>query len=136
VILAAMRPDNVAIVRHVNEAWSRGDFSSVEVFDPRIEFETGIGGIDNEVCHGLAEMSRRWGEILRTYGSFRSEPEEVFAAGDKVVVFVISRFTPRGGGDVELTQRTGQVWTFCEGKAIRLALHGDREAALREAGLE
>jgi len=87
---------------------------------------------------GSTTVLRRWperGDILRSYGHFRTEVEEIIDAGDKVVVFTVPMMRPKGG-TAELSQRTAVVWTLPDGKAVRLALHGDRDEALQEAGLK
>jgi ketosteroid isomerase-like protein len=127
-----MSAENVEIVRQVHEAWARGDFSSTNLFDPEIEFET-IEGVGHGIYHGVEEMTRAWREIVKAYDSFRTDVEEILDAGDKVVVLTVPAMRFKGGA-TELTQRTAVVWTLCGGKAVRLALYSDRQAALREAG--
>ena len=129
-----MPEEYVETVRGVHEAWARGDFSRVDIFDPEIEFET-IPGVGHGVYHGLEEMGRAWADILRTYGHFRADVEEIIESGDKVVVFTVPTMRPRGA-DAELTEKAATVWTLRDGKAVRLALYSDRADALREAGLE
>lgn len=128
-----MSREDVEALRRLHEAWGRGDFSDVEIYDPEIEFVS-LEGVEPNVSHGLAKMSAAWRGVLGTYGRFRSELEEIFDAGDKVVVFTVSHFTVKGS-DTELTTRTAVVWTMRDGKAVRLVLYFDRDQALRDAGL-
>jgi ketosteroid isomerase-like protein len=39
------------------------------------------------------------------------------------------------GSDAEVWNRFFHVWTFAEGKIIRLSIHTDRDRALEAAGL-
>ncbi len=60
-------------------------------------------------------------------------PEEYIGLGDNVVVVV--RFVDRGReSGVPIDERLCHVWTVREGKAVRMAVHSDREEALRAAG--
>jgi|SRR5579859_3527464 len=132
-ILRSVSSENVEIVRRVHAAWARGDFSPVDAFDPQVEFET-VRGVGHGVYHGLDEMRRAWREILLSYGHFRTEVEEIIDAGEKVVVLTVPVMRIKGAA-AEVTQRTAVVWTMRNGKAVRLALHSDRDEALEEAGL-
>ena len=122
------------IVRRVHEAWARGDFSQVDVFDCDVEFET-VPGVGHGIYHGLEEMGRAWGDILRSYGRFRAEFEEIIDAGDKVLVLTVPVMQLRDSA-AEVKQKTAAVWTLRDRKVIRLALHNDRADAYREAGID
>src|SRR4051794_11270434 len=68
--------DNVAIVRSIYAAWSRGDFGSVEWADPEIEF-VAADGPDPGVSKGVAAMGARWGAWKAIWDSYRSEALDV-----------------------------------------------------------
>lgn len=128
-----MPSENVEIVRRAHEAWARGDFSPIDIFDPDVEFET-VRGIGHGIYHGLGEMAQAWREILSSFGEFRTEVEEIIDAGDRIVVLTVPVMRIKGA-TTEVTQRTAVVWTLRSGRVVRLALHGNRDEALEEAGL-
>ena len=94
--------------------------------------------------------SRRW-EAARSRGhdeirsylkslqedwvGFRHEPEEFFDAGDVVVAFLHTYAQGRGSGaDVEMS--VAHVLRFADGKCLGYVSYGDRDEAMRAAGLK
>jgi ketosteroid isomerase-like protein len=66
---------------------------------------------------------------------FRHEPEEFFDAGDIVVAFLQTYAQGRGSGaDVEMA--VAHVLRFAHGKCLGYISYGDREEAMRSAGLK
>ena len=71
----------------------------------------------------------RW---LSSWEEWRVEPEDFLASGDHGVV--LCRYTGRVRGSGVVTHGA-HLWTFREGKAIRLEVFSSRERALEAAGL-
>jgi ketosteroid isomerase-like protein len=128
-----MSQENVEVVRRVYEEWSRGDFSSGDVFDPDVEFDM-VDWPGQDKSRGLDEMRQSWKASLSAWEDFRAEPTEFIENGPHVVV--PTHVTARGkGSGAAVTAETATVWTLDSGKVIRLALHWDAAAAHEAGGL-
>ena len=130
-----MSEENVEIVRRVYDAWSRGDFSTGEYFDPEIDFEL-VDWPHPARSRGVDEMWRTWQTTLSAWDDFRAEADEFIDFGHNVLVLNSIRARGKGSG-AEVSAQTATVWTLDAGKVVRLALHWDtaqaREAAERPA---
>ena len=131
-----MSEDDLDSLRQVYAAWARGDFHvGAELFDPDIEFVVNPDWPDPGVYRGVREMRRAWGDYLRNWEDWRGEAQEFICAGERVFVAVRLRALGRDSR-VPVDTPGFNVWTIRGGKAVRLALHLDREQALRDAGVE
>ena len=128
-----MSADNLEIVRRVYDAWSHGDFSEGEMFDPEIEFEM-VDWPEAGKSRGLDAMRRTWGAALAAWDDFRAEAEEFIEAGELVIV--LTHVTGRGkGSGVEVSANTATVWGLGGGRIVSLRLYWDSAKALTAAGL-
>ena len=134
-----MSQENVEIVRRVYEAVARDDAKTVmALYDPDVEFDFSRGPLgsfmERGVYHGYDGI-RTW--IRERYEAWESMEEtcgDLIDHGDHVVSSVTSRGRGRSSGvDVEWTHYG--IWTFRDGKIIRVAWFGTREEALEAAGL-
>ena len=66
--------------------------------------------------------------------SFRNEAEEFIDAGDRVVVYVHLRGLLKGS-PFEVESKRADVYTFLDGKIIRIENYSDRGEALEAVGL-
>ena len=131
-----MSEDNLQAVRRVYAEWRRGNFSfKVDLYSPDLEWGwspefPGLAG----VYHDPAERSERLHEWLSPWEHWRVEPEDYIAHGDHVVV--LARYQGRGkGSGVDVDVQGAHVWTFRDGKAVRLEIFADRAKALEAVGL-
>jgi ketosteroid isomerase-like protein len=130
-----MSEGNVEVVRAVYEAMNEQDPSRAgELMDPDAEWIS-----DPRV--GMAPLRGRdaiLGYFLdqaEMFDELGVEVERLAAAGDKVTALV--RVTGQGqasGAAIDIS--IGHVWTLREGVVVRGEGYGDREEALRAAGLD
>ena len=73
-------------------------------------------------------------ERYETWATAEDDLEEVIDAGEQIVSVIVSRGRGRASG-AEVEQRHHGVWTFRDGKIVRVAWLGTREEALESAGL-
>ena len=92
-----MSQENVEVVRRVYEEWSRGDFSSGDVFDPDVEFDM-VDWPGQDRSRGLDEMRQAWQASLSAWKDFRAEPTEFIENGPHVVVPTTSLHAARAAG--------------------------------------
>jgi ketosteroid isomerase-like protein len=128
--------ENVEAVRRIHDAWSQGDFSSVDWADPEIVCRTPEGLLRQGVHRGVEAMSREWRGWLHTFEDFRSTPLEYYDAGDQVVT--INRFSGRGkASGVPLSEISGAArFVLRDGKVVEFEIYTDPKLALRDAGIE
>jgi ketosteroid isomerase-like protein len=130
-----MSRENVEKVRESIAAYNRRDFdAAVEFFDPEIEwvFPPSMGA---ESCHGPEEVKRLWRGVDETFEEFRLEPQEFLDAGDRVAVR--ARFHGRGkASGAEIAEEMfHHVFTFRNGRVVRIEHVTDWDEALEVAGL-
>jgi ketosteroid isomerase-like protein len=108
--------------------WSRGDFSRGDMFDPEMETETfGMGEpMRADTYDGFVEAMRDW---LRAWERpLKVEAEEFVTSGDRILALI--HWSGRGkGSGVPLEARGAHLWTFREGRAVRIEVYRDRDEA-------
>jgi ketosteroid isomerase-like protein len=129
---------NVEVVRGLYEEFTRGNWAAAAKFcDPAVEWrwtsdQMGLTG--QRSFHGLEEVGRAMAEWLATWESFWAEAEEFIDAGDRVVVCVHQHGRLKGSAAVlEATQ--ADIYTFLNGKIVRIENYADRAEALEAVGL-
>ena len=119
------------------EAFNCGDIErSLDGLHPEIEWHTYIvPGPGGGVYHGHDGVRELWADAKKVFGGFKNIPERVFEVGDKVVAFVrIEGVGTQSGIPVEA--RIAHLYSFRDGKVIRVESFEDRDEALRAAGIE
>ena len=127
-----MSQENLEIVRSIYRAVERGDYSSSEWADPDIEF---VAQYEERPLRGVVAMQRSWREFLSAWKDFKAKPEEIIDAGERVLVLEKVGGRGRGSGAPAEGSRSATLFTFREGRVVRLAQYTDRAEALRVAGL-
>jgi ketosteroid isomerase-like protein len=128
-----MAEENVESLRHVYAKWERADFTPrFELYAPDWEWGwsdefPGLGGVKRDPSN---ERLREW---LSPWEQWRVEAEEYIPAGEHVVV--LCRYTGRGkGSGVDVNSEGAHLWTFRDGRAVRLEIFSSRDRALAAAG--
>lgn len=98
--------------------------------DPEIEWSEGTEVPERRVYQGHEGVMRQQEQFEEAWESFRIEPVDFAASGDKLVVIVQLWGRGRGSG-VEVEARGAHLWEFRNGKAVRFEIYGDPERALR-----
>ncbi len=89
----------------------------------------GPGGGTYRGYDGVREL---WADVRNVFVDYRNDPEQMIEIGDKVVSFICIRGRGARSG-VEVEARIAHVFTFREGKILRVESFEDREDALRAA---
>jgi len=132
-----MSIENVERLRPVFREWGRGNFTAgMDLLDEDVVFVTFIPGSADEVTYrGLTGVADFLREFLGQWQNFTWTAEDFVPSGDKVLVAGHQRARGRhSGAAVEMTAFC--LWTFREGKAVRLQFFRDKSKALRAAGLQ
>ena len=129
---------NLDLVRSIVADWERGDFTSAEWADDKIEFVL-PDGPDPGSWTGIAAMGEAWGRRISTAESFRIEAEEFRELDDERVLVL----TPVGGRSkttgLDLGQMSGKgatLFHISNRKVTRLVPYFDRDRAFADLGLE
>ena len=124
---------NVEILRRAYAAFSKGRFA-LDHLDPNVVWDESRRQIDPAVHHGHAGARRVFESRVEVFDDFRVGAERFFDLGDRVLVF--SRVRGRGKeSGAEADARVASLYTFRGGKAVRVEYFGDRDEALRAAGI-
>ena len=130
-----MAEENVEIVRRLYEAMNAADEAAAEkliapdavwVSDPRVA-QPPLEGRDAVISF--------FNEQAEMFEGLRIDIERLFDAGDRVVAFVYITGEGRTSG-APMAIRIGHVWTIRDGTVVKGEGFGDRDEALRAAGLE
>jgi ketosteroid isomerase-like protein len=127
---------NVAAAKRIYEARNRGDVEAVlDEFDPGATWEPHLATLGGRPIRGHDEIRTYLESLQVDWVGFRHEPEEFFDSGDIVVAFLQTYAQGRGSGaDVEMP--VAHVLRFAGGKCVGYVSYGDREVAMRIAGLK
>jgi ketosteroid isomerase-like protein len=119
------------------EAWRRGevDPALLALFDPEVTYEDyDLPDHAGEVFHGLLgvlEATETWSE---PYEEITNELQRIVGSGDCLVAIHRFRARARRTG-IEFDQPSAYVYTFRDGKIIRIQGFWDPDEALAAAGL-
>jgi ketosteroid isomerase-like protein len=133
--MASVPSNNAEIVKRGYDAWNRGDISAVlELVDPHFEWHEASevpGGGDVYTREQFESYLRSLG---RVWDDFRLEPQELYQAGDHVLVEVLELARGRASG-VDVAQRFVHVWTLRGRRACRMRAYLEKGEALEALGL-
>jgi len=132
-----MSSANLDLVRSINLAHERGDFSSIEWADSEIVYVIADGPSPGRWT-GPEAMAAGFRENLIGWKDFRTEADEYRELDDERVL-VLTRSTAQGkaAGLVVGQMRTkgAVLYHLSAGKVTRLVYYWDRERALSDVGL-
>jgi ketosteroid isomerase-like protein len=131
-----MSQENVEIVQRVYEGVTARLEVPQELFDPDSELDQKDVPLDAiEVIHGLEAAQESMREYWEMFEDFHIELIEVLHADEQQVVTAVQDGGRMKGNDAEVWNRFFHVWTFGDGKIVRLSIHTDKNRALEAAGL-
>jgi ketosteroid isomerase-like protein len=129
-----MSEENVEIVRRLYRAVTAQRWGTTwDLYDADYEADLRDAGVG--VVPGVEEAEKILREYWETFESFQVELKEVIHADEDQVVTAVRDGGRLKGSDAEVWNRFFHVWTFRDGKVLRLSVHTDRERVLEAAGL-
>ena len=133
-----MSQENLDAIRHVYEQMAQGNFwAAREIFHPEIAWEwsssmSGLTGVGT--YHGIEGVEAATRDQFEAWDWFWQEGEKFIEKGDDVVV--LTRLHGRlKGSEREVQSQAADVWTFREGRAVRVKSYDSRDEAIEAAGL-
>ena len=131
--MASVNP-NLDLMRSIYAAIGRGDYSSAEWADPKIEYVV-ADGPDPGSRTGLTGMAAQLRTFLSAWEGFRAEAEE-YRELDAERVLVLTRLSGRGKtSGVQIGDRGAELFDIHGGKVTRIVVYFDRDRALADLGL-
>jgi hypothetical protein len=131
--------ENLDLVRSIVEAWERGDFTSAEWADGKIELVL-PDGPDPGSWTGIAAMGETWGRRISTAENFHIVAEEFRELDDERVLALtpVSGRSKATGLDLEQmgSMKAATLFHISDGKVTRLVPYFDRDRAFADLGLK
>ena len=126
--------ERVELVRRLMDAFNRRDMDAMlEVAAPNFEYDfTRSMGPLVGVYRGLEGFKEFANEQWTMFEDFEIEALEFIPRGNHVVVPMTIRATGRGG--VPVSANSAQLYTFEDGRIVRITMFQGREEALAAAG--
>ena len=117
------------------DAFNRGELDT-EVLAPGFELHQASSIIDTAgVFRGRDALHGPMSELAESFEDLRFDAEKFLEApGGEIVVFVRAHGRGRGSG-LQLDNPIAWVWTFRDGKAVRMVVYEERAEALAAVGL-
>jgi ketosteroid isomerase-like protein len=135
-----MSQENLDVLRSLFDAVARRDTATAtKVYDPEVEWDNTRGPlqglIERKVYRGYEGLGSWWHEYREPWENVWDEVEELIDAGDQVVSVQTIHARGRGSGVAVDLAHVATVWTFRQGKIVRVALFTSRAEALEAVGL-
>jgi ketosteroid isomerase-like protein len=130
-----MSEENVEIVRRIYEYYTAtGDFLE-ETLHPDFVWDMSTFRWPERQAYpgieGAREFMATWREAWEDWGF---EAEELLDAGDRVVGIIRQHGRSKATG-LPVDMHFAMVWTFRDGKAVRMLMYASPDEALEAAGL-
>jgi ketosteroid isomerase-like protein len=136
-LLRALLPDpgtDVTQLFRDEDSFAATAEAVAELFDPAVESVPAWRGAGTTYS-GIDGFREMWLDWLEPWASYHVQVDEMFAVGDSVVVLVRDR-ARRHGMDLEVELISGSLWTFGNGKIVRIQFYANREQLLEAVGFE
>jgi ketosteroid isomerase-like protein len=135
-----MSQENVDLLRALFEAVARRDTATVQaLYDREVEWDNTRGPlqglIERKVYRGYDGIRQWWREYREPWETVWDEVEELIDAGDQVVSVQTSHARGRASGVAVDLPHFALVWTFRQGKIVRVVLFTSRADAVEAVGL-
>jgi ketosteroid isomerase-like protein len=131
-----MSQENLETLRQILEAFNSKDIErALALTHPDFDLEVPPDlSAEPDSYRGHDGMRRYWESFEDVMDEIRIEPEQLFDAGEAVVVAI--HLTAKGRRTaIAVEQRSAGVWTICDGKVIRIRAYRSLSEALKGVGL-
>ena len=134
-----MSQENVEIVRRqyerVNTDYKVEYEGERELFDPDYEFDPRDVAAGMGIVRGYDAAQDALQPYWDMFEDFHIELKEVLHADENRVVTAVRDGGRMKGSDAEVWNDLFHVWTFRDGRVLRISSHNDKRRALEAAGL-
>ena len=126
--------ENVQTVRRIYAEQVAHPEAVRELYDPDYETDLTDAGPDVGVVVGFDAAEEALRPYWEIFEDFRYEIEEVIHADERQVITVVRDGGRMRGSGSEVWNRFFHVWSFRDGKVVRISAHLSRSRALEAAG--
>jgi ketosteroid isomerase-like protein len=128
--------DVAALIEGYDHFRRTGDFRD-ELFDPEFvwDMSTFTGWPEAQTYSGVEGAREFMADWISAWDDWELGIEDVRDAGDKVIAIVRQRGRAKSTG-LPVDMRLAMVWSFRDGKQIRMQAYDDPAEALRVNGLQ
>jgi ketosteroid isomerase-like protein len=131
-----MSQENVESIRGVYEVFNRTHLPPYELLDSKVEWHTAADLPDSGTYRGHGGVEALFSEWVGFFGGdFRADIQEIFDAGDYVLVWCILRGQVRESSGARIELPEAHVWKFREGKVVEVQEYRAKAEALAAVGL-
>lgn len=123
-----MSQENIGVINRIYEAFGQRDFNAaLDLFGPTIEWIAAVNSplADRSPYRGLDEVRESvFARIAAGFESLTVRVDEIFSAGDKVVVlgFYDGVYRPNGK---RFQAQVAHIWTLAGAKAVKFQQYVD-----------
>ena len=128
-----MSQENVEAVRRGYEMLNRGELRP-ESFGPEFEIVEPREQPGAETRHGSEGVRDSMSAISEAFDEFQFSPERFIEKGDQVIALLIAHGRGKGSG-VAVERKVAHVWTFQNGKPVRVEIYLEVADAMKAVGL-
>jgi ketosteroid isomerase-like protein len=129
-----MSSENVELVRRFVDAFNRLDVDAMAGhYDPDVELHEWPTAPGARSYHGIDGVRSALDSWFEAWEWMRVDLVDIFDAGDRVLV-TLDQVAKGRGSEIEVEIRSYNVYTFRDGKLLRMELFTEREPALEAAG--
>lgn len=126
---------DVETLRTGYEAFNDGNWDwLVELSHPEVELKTAPRVTSPGTYRGGQQIRTFFEDLFAPFEEVTAKPQRFFDHGDRIVVLLQVRLRPLGSSAF-VENRIGHLWTFRDGKALRLEIFPEREKALEAIGM-
>jgi ketosteroid isomerase-like protein len=116
-------------------AFTRGSWEGLfESADREFELTTAARSPSPGTYRGAEQVKRFFEDLFEPFEQVTAQPQKFFERDHRIAVLLLIRLRPKGSSAV-VENRIGHLWTFRDGKALRLEIFPEREKALEAIGM-
>jgi ketosteroid isomerase-like protein len=130
-----MSETNVARFHRIYEQWYGSHSLGPDLLAEGVEWVNPHDALERGNRYGIDSFNEAIRSVFDAWGEVRFEAERVIDRGDEVVALGRVRGRGRAAG-IEVARPHGQIWTFHDGRAIRMRWFHSHAETLEAAGPE
>jgi ketosteroid isomerase-like protein len=129
-----MSEENVERFHHIYEEWYARHRLGPDLVEEDVEWVNPPDAVETGTRRGADSFNEAIKSVFDAWEEVRFETERIISSGDEVVALGQVRGRGRGAG-IEVARPHGEIWTFRDGRAIRMRWFHSHAETLEAAGL-
>jgi ketosteroid isomerase-like protein len=129
-----MSQENIEAFHRIYDMWHARRRLGPDLLDENVDWVNPHDAVERGTRRGINSFNDALASVFDAWETVRFETEGVLDYGDDVVALGQVRGRGRGAG-IEVARPHGQLWTFRDGKVIRMRWFHSHSETLEAAGL-